>query len=72
MLKPEENLVTKLREKATGTQEQMESEINDFRTLSVTLHCMLASFFCDRVAFSVAGNVAATHNLKPHINKFCY
>lgn len=49
------------RETESGTWEQMESNINDMRAFSLTLHCMSASFFCDRLTSSLARNVAATH-----------
>lgn len=51
---------------AAETWEQIESEIKDLWTLSVALHCMLASFFCDRLASSRAGNTAATRSKASH------
>lgn len=60
------NLATKLREMAAETQKQMESKIKDVRTLSVTLHCLLASCFCDRVAHSRAEDEAATRSKASH------
>lgn len=48
------NQAAKLRAMAEGTSEQVESKVNDVRMLSVTLHCMLASFFYDRLVSAVA------------------
>lgn len=61
--------MTKLKETAAETWEQMESEINDFRTF-VTLHCMLDSLFCGRLTSSREGNMAAT-GIKPPSHRFC-